>query len=175
MDLYRSEAFDSLSGFESRSGMEENVLSRLQNFKLRDKEEEGFCVSVDDFVTSKEEWSRSLIGKIFGDKVVNYAGLKNTMSLLWSTADLVKIREMGVNLFQFVFANQTDMMRILKRKNWTFDSQFLILKQWQEGVDYQKENFNKIQIWIQVWNLPNHWLSKEIGFKLIFLVMWQKC
>lgn len=95
---------------------------------------------------SKDEWSRSLIGKIFGDKVANYFGLKNTLSILWPSTDPVKIKEMRVNLFQFIFANQTDKMRVLNRKGWTFDSQLLILKPWVEGIDFKREEFNKVQL-----------------------------
>lgn len=136
--------------------MDEMVLNRFQKFQLRDAEVEGFCISEEDMVNSKDEWSRSLIGKIFGDKVVNYSGLKNTLSILWPSSTPVKIREMGVNLFQFIFANQTDKLKVLSRKGWTFDSQFLILKPWVEGTDFKKEEFNKVQLWIQVWNLPDH-------------------
>lgn len=77
----------------------------------------------------------------------------------------MKIRELGTNLYQFVFTSQSDKDRIQKGKASTFDSQFLILKPWSEKLNFQMEVFNRIHIWIQVWNLPNHWMSKETGFR----------
>lgn len=56
-------------------------------------------------------------------------------------------------------------MRILHGKVWTFDFQFILLKPWKESVDYRKEKFHKIHLWIQVWHLPYQWLSKETRFK----------
>lgn len=85
--------------------MELNVLNRLQNFKLRDEENEEVCLCSSDIHASKEERSRSLIGKIYGEKVGNYAGLRNTLFLLWSAIGPVKIREMGITIYQFVFAS----------------------------------------------------------------------
>lgn len=56
-------------------------------------------------------------------------------------------------------------MQALNGKAWNFDSQFLFLKPWSEETDFLKDNFNRVQLWVQVWNIPNHWLSKKIGFK----------
>lgn len=91
--------------------------------------------------------------------------MKNILTFLWANIGLVKIREIGINLYQFVFASQRDKLQILNGKAWTFDSQFIILKPWKENVDFQMESFNKIHMWIQVWHLPNHWMSKESNFK----------
>lgn len=32
-------------------------------------------------------------------------------------------------------------------------------------MDPHLEPFDGIQVWIQVWNLPNRWISKETGFR----------
>lgn len=56
-------------------------------------------------------------------------------------------------------------MKVLHGKAWNFDSQFIILKPWNEDTDFRKESFNRLPLWIQAWNLPNHWISKETGFK----------
>lgn len=71
----------------------------------------------------------------------------------------------GAESLSIVFVNKEDQMKILNGKAWTFDSQFLVLKQWKEGTDYLKESFNRIHLWVHVWNLPNHWISKDTGLK----------
>lgn len=72
------------------------------------------------------------------------------LSSIWAGTEPEKIREMGINLYQFVFANQEEKLRVLNGKAWTFDSHFLLLKPWYEGIDFQKENFNRIFLWVQV-------------------------
>lgn len=136
--------------------MDSVLLSKLQKFKLRDEEESGVRFSRSDVQSSTEECSRCLIGKIYGEKVANFARLKNTLSLLSSFIGPMKIRELGTNFYQFVFESQRVKDRIQQGKAWTFDSQFLILKLWSEELNFQKEAFNRVHIWIQVWNLPNH-------------------
>lgn len=89
--------------------MDPDVLHRLQAFKLREEEVDGLHLEASDIQFSREECLRSLIGKIFGDKQVNFVGLRSTLSSIWSTSGPFKIRELGINLFQFVFANTQDM------------------------------------------------------------------
>lgn len=145
--------------------MDPTILQRFQNFKLKPDEESGLTLEFKDIQFSHEECERSLIGKIWGEKVANFSGLKNTLPAMWPFAGHVKVREMGVNLYQFVFVSQAVQKRILGGKAWTFDGQYLILKPWTETLSPQSAVFSRIQLWTQVWNIPNHWLSKELGFK----------
>lgn len=102
--------------------MEGTVLDRLPNIKLNDEEDGGFNLSEEDISTSMAECKRSLIGKVFGEKVTNFFCLKNTLTLLRSTIGPVKIKVLGINLYQLVFTRHSDKMRILHGKVWTFDS-----------------------------------------------------
>lgn len=56
-------------------------------------------------------------------------------------------------------------MKILNGIAWSFDSQYLVLKTWTDNTDPRTESFNTIHLWIQVWNLPNPWISKDTGFR----------
>lgn len=93
-------------------------------------------------------------------------GLCNTMIAIWPTKEAFKIRELGKNLFQFVFSNMEDLRQAVNGRVWTFDQQYLILKEWREGMNLAVEIFNSIQIWIQIWNIPSRWISKEVGFEV---------
>lgn len=145
--------------------MDPDLISKLQGFQLVTEEEHGFVVSHSDFRLSHEICTRSLIGKIYGNKVANFTGLKTILTSIWHPVSSFKIRELGVNVYQFIFDNQADKIQILNGIAWSFDSQFLILKPWVEGTDFLQERFHKIHLWVQIWNLPTHWLSAEIGFK----------
>lgn len=102
--------------------MDLTVIQRFQKFKLLKKEESGFQLEPKDFQASKEECLRSMIKKIYSEKAANYIRLRNILTIMWISIGPVKIREMGVNLYQFVFAYPEDQMRVLNGKAWTFDS-----------------------------------------------------
>lgn len=81
--------------------------------------------------------------------MANFIGLKNMFSSIWVGTRPVKIREQGVNMYQFVFANQVDNIRVLNGKACTFDSHFLLLKPCSsEGLNFQKGDFNRITLWV---------------------------
>ncbi|XP_027177917.1 uncharacterized protein LOC113777071 [Coffea eugenioides] len=46
------------------------------------------------------------------------------------------------------------------------DSQILVLNRWFEGIEEDESAFNEAPLWVQVWNLPVHWMSKEVGRKI---------
>ncbi|CAA0831667.1 Unknown protein, partial [Striga hermonthica] len=55
---------------------------------------------------------------------------------------------------------------ILSSKTWSFDGQYLLLKNWNPGnLEFHEEELC-IRIWVQVWNLPLHWMSMEAGAKI---------
>lgn len=80
--------------------------------------------------------------------MANFTGLKNMLLSVWVGTGPVKIRELGVNMYQFVFSNQEDKMRVLNVKAYTFDSHFLLLKPRSEGLNFQKGDFNRITRWV---------------------------
>ncbi|KAK6161567.1 hypothetical protein DH2020_004948 [Rehmannia glutinosa] len=81
--------------------------------------------------------------------------------------DIVKsIWELGHNLFQFVFHEIEDKDKVFNNRVWSFDNQYLILREWVENMDVNEMDFSKMAIWIQIWNIPNHWISSEAGLKV---------
>lgn len=145
--------------------MENDIVNRLQSFNLLEEGAKGFQLEPSDIQISHEECKRSLVGKVFGDKKANFTGLKNTLNGIWNTSKPFKISELKNNLFQFIFESEQDKMKIFNGRSWIFDGQYLILKQWSEELNVQSESFQRTLIWIQVWNLPAHWLSLNAGFR----------
>ena len=46
------------------------------------------------------------------------------------------------------------------------DNQLLVIKPWSEGIERDPERFTISHMWIQVWQLPIHWLCRATGFKI---------
>lgn len=72
-------------------------MERLSNFNLA--EAEVLVFQDDDVKFSREECARSLIGKIFGEKITNLTGLRNALRAIWITDKSFKIYELGPNLY----------------------------------------------------------------------------
>lgn len=45
---------------------------------------------------------------------MNFSGLKNTFSKLWSQKGDLKVVEIGFNYFQYIFSNNTEKARVLQ-------------------------------------------------------------
>lgn len=52
------------------------------------------------------------------------------------------------------------------RRPWFFDNQLLIAHQWHPHLKGSDPYFKHAQLWVQVRDLPYHWCSKEVGWKL---------
>ncbi|KAK6131755.1 hypothetical protein DH2020_034552 [Rehmannia glutinosa] len=144
----------------------EDIVYVLQKFSLSDKEKGDICLDEKDVCFSVDECERSLFRCIFGTKKINFSGLKCTMSSIWPIRDLFLGRDLGKNLFQFVFKTQSDKKKVLGGKVVNYGSQYLILKEWNDKDDFGPESFTHVDLWVQIWNLPSHWLCADSGIRI---------
>lgn len=84
------------------------MLLRLKSFSLSAKETQGVDLLEADVCGGLEEESRSLIGKIFGEKRTNFWGVKSAMMKLWNQKGLCKVISLAPNTYQFIFNNADD-------------------------------------------------------------------
>ncbi|XP_027177973.1 uncharacterized protein LOC113777128 [Coffea eugenioides] len=146
--------------------MAENLTKAFQRFDLSNKEMEGIDLETDDVLAGIEECKLTLVGRIMGEKVANLTGVKNYTSHVWGYPRNLQVSELRPNVFQFNFAEEKDKEKALNRRPWVIDNQLLVVKPWSLGIEKSTEAFHESHLWIQVWNLPIHWLSKVVGFKL---------
>ena len=85
---------------------------------------------------------------------------------MWSQTTNLKVIEVRANMFQFNFRNEKDRKNVLSRRPWIYDGQPLVLKKWKAGLEEEENAFNKTLIWVQIWNTPLHWVTKEVGRKI---------
>ncbi|CAA0812266.1 Unknown protein [Striga hermonthica] len=98
-------------------------------FILSEKED-GLQVEEQDIAVGVKKCGLSLIGKIFGDKKTNSSGLKVTLGNIWVTSKPFSIRNLAQSMFQFIFQLAEDRDKILLGKTWSFDDQYILLKEW---------------------------------------------
>lgn len=131
-----------------------------------EEEKDSIEIDVQDIMSSMENCEVSLLEKVIGDKQVSMLGVKNTMYLVWRSPVGLKVLLVGKNLFQFVFRYKNDMKKVLYGTPWLYDKYFLNIHQWQPELHTNSHIFNICEIWFQVWNIPLHWISYEVGSKI---------
>ncbi|XP_027103144.1 uncharacterized protein [Coffea arabica] len=146
--------------------MAEELADAIRKFDLSDKELEGTDLGVGEIDIGIQECQLSLVGRIKGEKVANFVGVKNFVTTAWGYPRNLRIIELGPNLFQFYVPNREDRDRIVGGGPWVMDNQILVMKHWVEGIEDDISAFDLAPFWVQVWNLPVHWISKEVGRKI---------
>ena len=68
------------------------------------------------------ECKMSIIGKVMGEKIAHIVGIKSFVNNMWGFAKNIKVIEIGMNMFQIVFANLHDRDRVLSGKPWIYDN-----------------------------------------------------
>ncbi|GAU41426.1 hypothetical protein TSUD_26060 [Trifolium subterraneum] len=57
----------------------------------------------------------------------------------------------------------TDQDRILQGNPWIFRNAWLVVKPWDREVDFHTIDFDHVPIWVQLWGLPPHCKTKQMG------------
>ncbi|KAE9466937.1 hypothetical protein C3L33_01156, partial [Rhododendron williamsianum] len=107
------------------------------------------------------------MGKILTQKGINLSGLKASMDLAWGYPKGLKVMEVGGGIYQFVFGNEMDLLRVLAGGPWLFSNQLIVLQRWAEGVKPDQINFSYSPFWIQLRALPLEFMSVEVGRKMM--------
>ncbi|XP_074360434.1 uncharacterized protein LOC141700626 [Apium graveolens] len=74
----------------------------------------------------------------------------------------MEIHDIGGNRYSFVFYHTLDLQKVLDGGPWTFEQSLLIYHQLKEGEDPHLVQLNQIDIWLQVYDIPNGLLSNRI-------------
>ncbi|XP_027090153.2 uncharacterized protein [Coffea arabica] len=151
---------------ESVGGAMESIKEVLRKFKLSEEEREGVRLDEEEVAKGFLECKQSLIGKVWGEKLANIGGIKSFANNMWPQVKHPKVVETGRNLFQFIFEKEKEIEMVLSRRPWIYDGQPLILLRWEAGLEEDEKALSRTLIWVQIWNLPLHWVTKEVGRKI---------
>ncbi|XP_055830784.1 uncharacterized protein At4g02000-like [Solanum dulcamara] len=146
--------------------MEDEITDRLNKFILTEEEKDSIEIDVQDIMSSMKNCEVSLLGKVIADKQVSVLGVKNTMMLVWGNPIGLKVLLVGKNLFQFVFRHKEDVKKVLYGTSWLYSKYLINIHQWQPTLQANSHIFNMCELWLQVWNIPLHWISIEVGSKI---------
>ena len=94
--------------------MEEVLVSALKRFDLSETEVEGIDLEDEDVELSIQDCRGSLVGRIMGDKIANFTGVKNFTNHVWGYPRNLRVTEIGSNAFQFQFDKEAERERVLR-------------------------------------------------------------
>ena len=115
--------------------MEEELTRAFSKFELSSTELEGVDLYSDDVSEGVKDCSRSLVGRLIGEKVANFTRVKIFTNHAWGYPRNLVVTELGPNLFQFQFEIDDEREKALMGGRWVLDNQVLVIKNWEMGCE----------------------------------------
>jgi hypothetical protein len=85
---------------------------------------------------------------------------------IWGTPPGLKIQEIGGKILQFFMKDLADKDIILFGNPWIFKNSWLVVKAWDRETDVHTIDFDHVPVWIQLWGLPPHCKTKQMGVSI---------
>ncbi|OMP01048.1 hypothetical protein COLO4_12194 [Corchorus olitorius] len=107
-----------------------------------------------------------LIGKIIFDRILNKKGVNNVLKSIWPERVLLRICDLGPNLYGFAFVDRKSMEYALSNGPWTVMGHCLCLKRWDSALAVNEIRFEEVAFWVQVHNLPLEVMTTNNAHKI---------
>ncbi|KAL5815344.1 hypothetical protein ACOSQ4_025985 [Xanthoceras sorbifolium] len=107
-----------------------------------------------------------LVGKILTTKLINREAFRAVIPKIWRTTQTFIMENVKENVFVFQFQNQADKRRVLTGGPWSFDKCLIVLEEPRGDGKFLEMEFNNVQFWVQLHNVPLVCMTKEIGWAL---------
>ncbi|RAL45053.1 hypothetical protein DM860_003812 [Cuscuta australis] len=101
-------------------------------------------------------------GRFLTDKVIKFDIMQRVMAAAWKLALGVRIVQKDDNLYLFHFFHMKDATRIIEEGPWSFDNATLVMKLLSPGEVVEAKDLNLVQMWVQIYDLPDGYTSLEI-------------
>lgn len=88
--------------------------------------------------------------------------MQNVLASLWRPKEGVEIHDLGGRRFSFVFFHVLDIQKVIEGGPWTFEQNLLVYHKLEEKEDPHLVPLNKMDIWVQIYDLPAGMLSERI-------------
>ncbi|KAK6163027.1 hypothetical protein DH2020_002868 [Rehmannia glutinosa] len=103
-----------------------------------------------------------LLAKVFSNKPIHRDTFKQQMPKILQTSKPVEIESVGENLFIMEFRSIVDKRRTLTEGPWNFHRNLVLFQEIQGLQNPRSVTFEKIDIWVQLHNLPIAFMNRNI-------------
>ena len=110
----------------------ESLEGHWNQFKLTNKEEEGFDIESSLFSESAGRNNLLLIAKLFSCKKVHKEALHRTLKPIWRTQASFEVRDLGDNMFLLIFDEALDLEKVMVNGPRSFEKHLLAMQRPKE-------------------------------------------
>lgn len=128
---------------------------------------EGLAVkfSSDDLREAEKDFANALVVKIVGNRGCNRTAFKTVLRELWNHRDGLKFMEIEGNIQIAQFDSITDRDKVLAKGPW-YMGWALQIEKWTPGKQITDLFTNKLQLWVQIHNLPVEYRRDQFAIRL---------
>ncbi|CAO2198957.1 unnamed protein product [Urochloa humidicola] len=162
------------SGSRAQGEEETHVADLLEKLDLT-KDEGAFAALSDDeedeMADGDLEWA--LIGKVLSPAVVHIRTIDNAMRPQWGNPYGLKFRSVGEkqnNLFIVEFGCAIDKKKAIDSSPWMVGKHAVVLREYDETLKPSDVNFERMEMWVRILNLPFGWMNERRGSRAASLV-----
>ena len=136
----------------------EDLSKQWINFFLLDREGDKITLG-----KNKESNEHNIAAKFFTRRALNVDAIARTFKPLWRASNGFTIKNMGNHVLLFIFGKQEDVHRVMVSEPWTFDKHLVDIQKYEKNTPLQEVSFNKTSLWVQVYDIPIRYMSKEVA------------
>ncbi|XP_074346890.1 uncharacterized protein LOC141685700 [Apium graveolens] len=136
----------------------QNLEEMYENLSF--EEEEG--VLFDEREGGCQQNTYILVGSFLTVKNINFMAMQSMMASLWIPREGVEIHDLGNHRYSFVFFHSLDIQKVIDGGPWSFESNPLVYHRLRAMEDANLVPLNKMEIWVQVHDLPSGMVSEKI-------------
>lgn len=108
----------------------------------------------------------AIVARFFTKRRVNLEAVASALKSAWKTELSFEVRDLGENKAIFLFADKTDMDRVLNKGPWSFDKYLLAVHKLEMDEHIQNIGFDKASFWVQFHDLPARRMTREVGERI---------
>lgn len=99
------------------------------------------------------QWKDCVVG-YFLDKQLPFSAVESIAFQIWKRFGIQKVMSNNQGFFFFTFSQVDGHEKVVAAGPWHFGEKLLILKQWSPQLELRKEQFTKVPLWAQFYNVP---------------------
>jgi hypothetical protein len=126
-------------------------------------DEGGMTLNLEADVDAISILDHCLIGRILTDKPIRLQFLKDRLAFLWQPVKGVKVIPLDQAKFLFQFYHKLDVESVLNGGPWSYENFMIILQKIAPGTVPKEVILDKMDMWVQVHNLPFGFMQEKVG------------
>jgi hypothetical protein len=155
----------SLSPAKGSEEISASLSSKLGDLILTYKEASGLVINkVGADHIPRPKWAA--VGKVLSTRKLVIGALERAMQRAWGLHRAAQFRDIGDNRFVVRFGSEGDWNHAVHNGPWQFDFSAVLMEDYDGKVRPSDMNFDRMAIWIRVFDLPLDMMNKVYG-KLI--------